>query len=332
MRSIHLCKRINIRIAENPSPGKDRQGSKKHSTKKTTLGTPSGISESTEPIGGRGTQMVRRHPKEIAAKRKRGSIKSVRQRNGSKPFLKCACQDGPKTTYNQSNQITKESSTLTDVYGSDDTERHVVDIESAQSDFEDIKTKCIQLGNNPFLDNFDVSPMELKGTNPFLDNFDDFADVKKETNPLKTDIHSKEKTLLLYREVAEPPEIDPSWFEMDEPELMEIFENSQNICSVLDYTSENNFAINPFLARNPFDPTNKNPFKESIIAKNNPLSGISNEQKMSEFNTCSCPKENDLTLVASRPKHYLKRKVNKFTSWLKSRNMATNSPCYLQLN
>ncbi|KAF8796262.1 hypothetical protein HNY73_000659 [Argiope bruennichi] len=70
MRSIHLCKRINIRIAENPSPGKDRQGSKKHSTKKTTLGTPSGISESTEPIGGRGTQMVRRHPKEIAAKRK----------------------------------------------------------------------------------------------------------------------------------------------------------------------------------------------------------------------------------------------------------------------
>ncbi|KAF8767891.1 hypothetical protein HNY73_020774 [Argiope bruennichi] len=199
------------------------------------------------------------------------------------------------------------------------------------SDFEAIKTKCIRPGNNPFLDNFVASPIELKGTNPFLNNFEDFADVKKETNPFKTDIYSIEKTLLLYQEVDEPPEIDPSWFEIDEPELMEIFANSRNIFSVLDNPSENDFDTNPFLARNPFELTNKNPFKESIIANNNPFSGISNEQKMSEINTCSSPKQDNLTLEASRPNHCLKRKVNRVASWLKSRNMATNSAFYLKL-
>ncbi|KAF8768203.1 hypothetical protein HNY73_021047 [Argiope bruennichi] len=235
-----------------------------------------------------------------------------------------------QTDYQQ-NQAIKHASTLTDIYGSDETGVYVFDVDSAQSDFEDIKTKCIRPGNNPFLDNFVASPIELKATNPFLDNFDNFADVKKETNPFKTDIYSNEKTGLLYQEVDEPPEIDPSWFEMDEPELIEIFENSKNIFSVLDKPSENDFATNPFLARNPFELTNKNPFKESIIANNNPFSGISNEQKMSEFNTCSCPKQDNLTLVASHPNHYLKRKVNKVASWLKSRNMVTNSPCYLKL-
>ncbi|KAF8777076.1 hypothetical protein HNY73_013999 [Argiope bruennichi] len=123
------------------------------------------------------------------------------------------------------------------------------------------------------------------------------------------------KHCLLYQEVDEPPEIDPSWFEMDEPELMEIFETSKNIFSVFDNPSENDFATNPFLAKNPFELTNTNPFKESIIAKNNPFSGISNEQNVSELNTCSCPKQDTLTLVASRPNHYLKRKVNKVASW-----------------
>ncbi|KAF8783152.1 hypothetical protein HNY73_013356 [Argiope bruennichi] len=179
------------------------------------------------------------------------------------------------------------------------------------SDFEDIKTKCILPGNNPFLNNFVATPIELKATNPFLDNFDDFVNVKRETNPFKTDIYSNEKTVLLYLEVDEPPEIDPSWFEIDEPELIEIFENAKNIFSVLDNPLENDFATNPFLARNPFKLTNKNPFKESIIANNNPFSGISNEQKMSE----QCPKEDNLTLVASRRNHYLKRKVNKVASW-----------------
>ncbi|KAF8795669.1 hypothetical protein HNY73_000141 [Argiope bruennichi] len=204
--------------------------------------------------------------------------------------------------------------TLTDIYGSGETEMYVFHVDSAQSDFEDIKTKCIRPGNNPF-----------------LDNFDDFAYMKKETNPFKTDIYSNEKTSFLYQEVDEPPEIDPSWFEMDEPELMEIFESSKNIFSVLDNPSENDFATNPFLARNPFELTNNNPFKESIIANNNTVSGIPNEQKMTELNTCSCPNQDNLTLVASRPNHYLKRKVNKVASWLKSRNMVTNSPCYLKL-
>ncbi|KAF8764949.1 hypothetical protein HNY73_022972 [Argiope bruennichi] len=236
-----------------------------------------------------------------------------------------------QTDYQQ-NQATKHASTLTDIYGSGETGVYVFDVDSAQLDFEDIKTKCIRPGNNPSLDNFVASPIELKGNNPFLDNFDDFADVKKETNPFKTDIYSNEKTLLLYQEVDEPPEIDPSWFEVDEPELMEIFGNSKNIFSVLDNPSENDFATNPFLARNPFELTNKNPFKESIIANDNLFSGISNEEKkMSELNTCSCPKQDNLILVASRPNHYLKRKVNKVTSWLKSRNMVTNSPCYLKL-
>ncbi|KAF8770466.1 hypothetical protein HNY73_017992 [Argiope bruennichi] len=229
------------------------------------------------------------------------------------------------------NQATKHASTLTDIYGSGETEVYVLDVDSAQSDFEDIKTKCIRPRNNPFLDNFVASPIELKATNPFLDNFDDFADVKKETNPFKTDIHSNEKTLLLYQEDDEPPQIDPSWFEMDEPELIEIFENTKNVFSVLDNPSENDFATNPFLARNPFELTNKNTFKKSIIANSNPFSGISNEQKMSELNTCSCPKQDNLTLVASRPNHYLKRKANKVASWLKSRNLVTNSPCYLKL-
>ncbi|KAF8770225.1 hypothetical protein HNY73_017782 [Argiope bruennichi] len=231
-------------------------------------------------------------------------------------------------TDHQQNQTTKHASTLTDIYGSGETGVYVFDVDSALSDFEDIKTKCILPGNNPFLENFVACPIELKATNPFLDNFDDFADVKKETNPFKTDIYTKEKTMLLYQEVDEPPEIDPSWFEVDEPELIEIFENSKNIFSVLDNPSENDFATNPFLSRNPFELTNKNPFKESI---NNPFSGISNEQKVSELNTCSCPKQDNLTLVASRPNHYLKRKVNKIASWLKSRNMVTNSPCYLKL-
>ncbi|KAF8786152.1 hypothetical protein HNY73_007909 [Argiope bruennichi] len=193
-----------------------------------------------------------------------------------------------QTDYQQ-NQATKHASTLTDIYGSGETGVYVFDVDSAQLDFEDIKTKCILSGNNPFLDNFVASSIELKTTNPFLDNSDDFADVKKETNPFKSDIYSNEKTLFLYQEVDEPPEIDPSWFEMDEPELMEIFESSKNIFSVLDNPSENDFATNPFLARNPFELTNKNPFKESIIANNNPFSDISIEQKMSELNTCSCP-------------------------------------------
>ncbi|KAF8788635.1 hypothetical protein HNY73_006656 [Argiope bruennichi] len=235
-----------------------------------------------------------------------------------------------QTDYQQ-NQATKHASTLTDIYGSGEIGLYVFDVDSAQSEFEDIKSKCILPGNNLFLDNFVASPIELKATNPFLDNFDDFVDVKKETNPFKTDIYSNEKTALLYQEVDEPPEIDPSWFEVDEPELIEIFENSKNVFSVLDNPSENDFATNPFLARNPFELTNTNPFKESIIAKSNPFSGISNEQKMSELNTCSCLKQDNLTLVASRPNHYLKRKVNKVASWLKSRNMVTNSPCYLKL-
>ncbi|KAF8770135.1 hypothetical protein HNY73_017703 [Argiope bruennichi] len=235
-----------------------------------------------------------------------------------------------QTDYQQK-QTTKHASTLTDIYGSGETGVYVFHVDSAQSDFEDIKNKSIRPGNNPFLDNFSASPIELKATNPFLDNFDDFEYVKKETNPFKTDIYSNEKTLLLYQEVDEPPEIDPSWFEMEEPELVEIFENSKNIFSVLDNPSENDFATNPFLARNPFELTNKNPFKESIIANKNPFSGISNEQKMSELNSCSCSKPDNLTLVASRPNHYLKRKVNKVASWLKSRNMVTNSPCYLKL-
>ncbi|KAF8764969.1 hypothetical protein HNY73_022992 [Argiope bruennichi] len=235
-----------------------------------------------------------------------------------------------QTDYQQ-NQATKHVSTLTDIYGSGETGVYVFDVDSSQSDFEDIKTKCIRQGDNPFLDNFVESLIELKPTNPFLDNFDDFTDVKTETNPFKTDIYSNEKTLFLYQEVDEPPEIDPSWFEMDEPELIEIFGNSKNIFSVLINPSENDFAINSFLAKNPFELTNKNPFKEPIIANNNPFSCISNEQKMSELNTCSCLKQDNLTLVASRPNHYFKRKVNKVASWLKSRNMATNSPCYLKL-
>ncbi|KAF8776815.1 hypothetical protein HNY73_013759 [Argiope bruennichi] len=239
--------------------------------------------------------------------------------------------DASVQTDYQQNQATKHASTLTDIYGSDETEVYVFDVDSAQSDFEDIKTKCFLPGNNPFLDNLVASTIELKATNPFLNNFDDFENVKKETNPFKTDIYSNEQTLLLYQEVDEPPEIDPSWFEMDEPELMKIFENSKNIFSILDKPTENDFATNPFLARNPFELANKNPFKESIIANNNPFSGISNEQKVSELNTYSCPRQDNLALVASRPNHYLKQKVNKVASWLKSRNMVTNSPCYLKL-
>ncbi|KAF8770294.1 hypothetical protein HNY73_017843 [Argiope bruennichi] len=157
-----------------------------------------------------------------------------------------------QTDYQQ-NQTTKHASTLTDIYDCGETGVYVFDVDSAQLDFEDIKTKCFQPFNNPFLDNFVPSPIELKATNPFLDNIDDFAHVKKETNPFKTDIYSKEKTLLLYQEVDEPPEIDPSWFEEEEPELMEIFVNSKNIFSVLDNPSENDYVTNPFLARNPFD-------------------------------------------------------------------------------
>ncbi|KAF8776822.1 hypothetical protein HNY73_013765 [Argiope bruennichi] len=235
-----------------------------------------------------------------------------------------------QTDYQQ-NQTAKHASTLTDIYGSGETGVYFFDVDSAHSEFEDIKTKCIRPGNNPFLDKYFASPIELKATNPFLDNFEDFADVKKQTNHFKTDIYPNGKTLLLYQEVDEPPEIDPSWFEMDEPELMEIFENSKNIFSVLDNPSENDFATNPFLARNPFELTNKNPFKESIIANNNPFSGISVEQKMSELSTCSCPKQDNLALVASHPNHYLKRKMKKVASWLKSRNMVINSPCYLKL-
>ncbi|KAF8770007.1 hypothetical protein HNY73_017583 [Argiope bruennichi] len=235
-------------------------------------------------------------------------------------------------TDHQQNQATKHASTLTDIYGSGETGVYMLNVDSAQLDFEDIKTKCIRRGNNPFLDNFVASPIELKATNPFLDNFDGFADVKEETNPFKTDIYSNEKTVLLYQEVDEPPEIDPSWFEMEEPELWKYFEKLQNIFSVLDNPSENDFATNPFLARKKTFRTKQIKPVQRINHRNkNPFSGISNEQKMSELNSCSGSKPDNLTLVASRPNHYLKRKVNKVASWLKSRNMVTNSPCYLKL-
>ncbi|KAF8776848.1 hypothetical protein HNY73_013791 [Argiope bruennichi] len=110
----------------------------------------------------------------------------------------------------QQNQTAKHASTLTDIYGSGETGVYFFDVDCAQSDFEVMKIKCIRPGNNAFLENFVASPIELKATNPFLDNFEDFADVKKQTNHFKTDIYPNRKTLLLYQEVDEPPEIDPS--------------------------------------------------------------------------------------------------------------------------
>ncbi|GBL93266.1 hypothetical protein AVEN_42699-1 [Araneus ventricosus] len=133
-------------------------------------------------------------------------------------------------------------------------------------------------------------------------------------------------------ENEEAPEINPESFEVDEPELIEIFQKAKNSFSLLDNPYPQDFATNTFLVTNPFEPTDNNPLKGSIKENTNPLSGVSEELKNSVISTSVSQKQDGFSPVVSRPKRSFKRKMNKLMSWVKSRYIVPNSPRYLELN
>ncbi|GBN95559.1 hypothetical protein AVEN_274575-1 [Araneus ventricosus] len=146
--------------------------------------------------------------------------------------------------------MTTDVETITDNFACGDTKR--VGFQTANSappTLEDCGENCVQQQTNAFLDNSDNLPANTGGTNLLL-----------------TGTTSNEIPLLLYQgENEETPEIDPGSFEVDEPELINIFQNSNNVFSLLDNLCPQDFANNPFLVTNPFELRDTNPFKGPII-------------------------------------------------------------------
>ncbi|GBN80586.1 hypothetical protein AVEN_141265-1 [Araneus ventricosus] len=146
--------------------------------------------------------------------------------------------------------ITKDTETLTDKFACGDTKR--VGFQTANSappTLGDCEQTCVQQQTNAFLDNSENLPEDTEGKNLFL-----------------TRTTSNEIPLLLYQgENEEAPEIDPGCFEVDEPELIQIFQNSNNVFSLLDNPCPQVFVNNPFLTTNPFELKVANPFKGPII-------------------------------------------------------------------
>ncbi|GBN77273.1 hypothetical protein AVEN_90899-1 [Araneus ventricosus] len=288
--------------------------------------------------------------------------------------------------------MTKDFATITENFACGDTTR--VGFQTANSappTLEDCEQTCVQQQTNPFLDNSENFPEDTEGTNLLL-----------------TGTTSTQIPLLLYQgENEETPEIDPGSFEVDEPELINIFQNSNNVFSLLDNPSAQDFPNNPFLVTNPFELKDTNPFKGPIIettSKKIPLllyqgknevppeihpgsfevdepelinmfqnsnngfnlleyvcpqdfqknqflvynpfelkdiiavKGPSNETTNPFYgfsNECESPVQNSSVPrrknVSSYPKRTLKRKVHKFMVWVKCRCIIKNSPRYLKL-
>ncbi|GBM48910.1 hypothetical protein AVEN_237528-1 [Araneus ventricosus] len=146
--------------------------------------------------------------------------------------------------------MAKDAETVTDNFAYGDTQR--VGFQTANSAppaLGDCEQTCVQHQTNLFLDNSDNLPEDTEGTILLL-----------------TGTTWNEIPLLLYQgENEEAPEIDPGCFEVDEPELINIFQNSNNVFSLLDNPCPQDFANNPFLTTNPFELRDTNPFKGSII-------------------------------------------------------------------
>ncbi|GBN07747.1 hypothetical protein AVEN_57876-1 [Araneus ventricosus] len=153
------------------------------------------------------------------------------------------------------------------------------------------------------------------------------------TNPSSTDITFDRIPLLLYQgENEETPEIDPESFEVDEPELIEIFQNSKISFSSLDNPCPHHFSTNPFLVTNPFELKKTNAFKRLSTGITNPFYGVLDDDKISVRSTSVSRKKVISLPVISRSKLSLKRNVKQFKSWIKSRRSVNNSLRYTKLN
>ncbi|GBM39257.1 hypothetical protein AVEN_130797-1, partial [Araneus ventricosus] len=149
--------------------------------------------------------------------------------------------------------------------------------------------------NNPFLT---TNPFELKDTNPFK-------------GPI-IETTSKKIPLLLYQGKNEvPPEIDPGSFGVDEPELINIFQDSNIVFDLFEYDCPQDFQNNQFLGTKAFKLKDTHPFKGPTNEITRPLYGFSNECESPVRNTTVPQKKN----VSSYPKRTLKRKVHKFMFW-----------------
>ncbi|GBN77276.1 hypothetical protein AVEN_90902-1 [Araneus ventricosus] len=178
--------------------------------------------------------------------------------------------------------------------------------------FSLVDTLCPQdFVNNPFLI---TNPFELKDTNPF--------------KGLTIETTSNIIPLLLYQGKNEvPPEIDPGSFEVDEPELINIFQDSNNVFDLFECDCPQDFQNNPFLVITPFELKDTNLVKGPINAITSPFYGISNECESPVQNTSVPQRKN----VSSYPKRTLKRKAHKFMVWVKCRCKIKNSPRYRKL-
>ncbi|GBO25433.1 hypothetical protein AVEN_197353-1 [Araneus ventricosus] len=140
--------------------------------------------------------------------------------------------------------MTKDFEIITDNFACGDTKR--VGFQpaiSAPPTLEDCEQTSVQQQTNNSLDNSDNLPADTEGTNLLLSG-----------------TTWNQTPLLLYQgENEEAAEIDPGCFEVDEPELIQIFQNSNNVFSLLDNPCPQDFVNNPFLTANPFELRDTNP-------------------------------------------------------------------------
>ncbi|GBN61027.1 hypothetical protein AVEN_269659-1 [Araneus ventricosus] len=288
--------------------------------------------------------------------------------------------------------LTKDFATVTDNFACGDTKTvGFQTANSAPSTLEDCEQSCVQQQTNPFLDNSDNLPADTEGAillltgttsnqiplrlyqgeneeapeidpgsfevdepelinifqnsnNVFslLDNLcpQDFVNNPflvtnpfelRDTNPFKGPIietTSKKIPLLLYQDKNEvPPEIETGSFEVDEPKLINILQDSNIIFYLFEYDCPQDFQNNQFLGTNPFELKDTNPVKGPINEITSPFYGISNECESPVQNT-SVPRRKN---VSSYPKRTLKRKAHKFMVWVKCRCATKNSPRYRKL-
>ncbi|GBM43328.1 hypothetical protein AVEN_96998-1 [Araneus ventricosus] len=196
----------------------------------------------------------------------------------------------------------------------DDSTATIVAISPFSDDFNDSTATIIAI--SPFSDDFDDSTATIVAISSFSDDFDDSTATLVARNPFITGATSN--PLLLYQgENEEPPEIDPRSFEVDEPQLIAIFQNSQNSFSLVDNPCPQDFATNPFLLTYPFKLKNTNPFKGSVKENTNLFSGVSELKNSVVRNTSVSQNQDGFSPAISRPKWSLKRKLNKLMSWIK---------------
>ncbi|GBL79716.1 hypothetical protein AVEN_217626-1, partial [Araneus ventricosus] len=199
-------------------------------------------------------------------------------------------------------QTTKDAHNSTDALACGEVEGNVFDVpDSVQLTVGDNEAKYVQNRTNPFLDDLNDSTVTLVARNSFLDDSDDSTVTIVGRNSFIAGATSN--PLLLYEgETEEAPEIDSKSFEIDEPELIAIFQNSQNSFSLVDNPCPQDFVTNSFLITNPFELKDTNPFKGPIKENTYPVSGASEELEISVINTFVSQKQDGSSPVVSRPK------------------------------